>query len=136
MDSRAGLSPVDVGYSLATTRCAFEHLAAVVAAGRDDLVAGLAALAGRGVVDQDLDQALDQGPGQGTDVLVGHGVARSRGATAVLFTGQGAQRLGMGRTLHAAFPVFARAFDAAVAELDKHLDRPPPSRRCATWWGG
>ncbi|WP_224111102.1 type I polyketide synthase, partial [Mycobacterium avium] len=34
------------------------------------------------------------------------------------------QTLGMGRQLHAGYPVFAEAFDAVVAELDRHLLRP------------
>ncbi|WP_201789581.1 type I polyketide synthase, partial [Mycobacterium avium] len=38
--------------------------------------------------------------------------------------GQGSQTLGMGRQLHAGYPVFAEAFDAVVAELDRHLLRP------------
>ncbi|WUC40210.1 SDR family NAD(P)-dependent oxidoreductase (plasmid) [Streptomyces sp. NBC_00557] len=97
----------DLGFSLATTRAALEHRAVVTGADREQVLRGLAAVAAG-------DPAAN----------VVRGVARGDAVGAFLFTGQGAQRLGMGRELHAAHPVFAQALDAAVAELDRHLDRP------------
>ncbi|MFQ2845946.1 polyketide synthase, partial [Mycobacterium paragordonae] len=48
------LDPLDVGFSLATTRSVFEHRAVIVGADRPQLMAGLASLAagepGAGVV--------------------------------------------------------------------------------------
>nr|WP_323378246.1 polyketide synthase [Streptomyces smaragdinus] len=99
--------PVDVGFSLATTRSVLTHRACVVGGDRARLLAGLTAVA--------------QGRGDGGVV---RGAGRRGGRTAFLFTGQGAQRLGMGRALHAAFPVFAEAFDEAAAALDAELPRP------------
>ncbi|HEX2130191.1 MAG TPA: type I polyketide synthase, partial [Actinophytocola sp.] len=101
------LRPADVGLSLATTRTGFDHRAVVCGTDRAELVRGVAALA-----------AGEAAPGVVRDV------AEDPGALAVLFTGQGAQRLGMGAGLAAAFPVFATAFDEVCTELDVYLDRP------------
>ena len=104
---RPGLRSADVAYSLATARTAHRHRAVVVGSCRAEFLRGLVAVAD-GV----------QVPG------VVSGVAGGGGRSAFLFSGQGAQRAGMGLGLCAAFPVFAGAFDEVCAELDKHLDRP------------
>ncbi|MEU9117971.1 SDR family NAD(P)-dependent oxidoreductase [Streptomyces sp. NPDC048483] len=102
---RPELSPVAVTRSLLSTRAGLDHRAAVVGADREALLAGLGALA-------------DGEPAVG--VVRGH-VAAGAGRVGVLFSGQGAQRLGMGRELYDRFPVFAEAFDAVCGELERAL---------------
>jgi pimaricinolide synthase PimS1 len=99
------LEPVDVGHTLLTARAQLEQRAVVLGATREELLAGLDALAA----------------GEPAANVV-TGDARY-GMTAFLFTGQGAQRPGMGAALYRALPVFAAALDAVCAELDERLGR-------------
>ncbi|MFD7439716.1 type I polyketide synthase, partial [Streptomyces sp. NPDC059861] len=110
VESRPELAAVDVAYSLATGRALLDQGAAVLGESRADLLKGLAALAG----------STD---GQKVASVVGTPTARA-GKVAFLLTGQGAQRLGMGRELYESSAVFAAALDEVCAHLDPLLVRP------------
>ncbi|MFJ6775768.1 type I polyketide synthase, partial [Kitasatospora sp. NPDC091257] len=104
-DGRPQPDPADLGHAL-LGRAALAHRAVVLGADAADLAEGL-------------DTVTTGTPS--AHVVAG---ATVEGQTAFLFTGQGAQRVGMGRGLYEAFPAFAAAFDAVCAELDLLLDRP------------
>ncbi|GAA2477717.1 hypothetical protein GCM10010276_12520 [Streptomyces longisporus] len=97
---RPGLEPAEVGWSLATSRTAFEHRAAVVGGDTGGLLAGLGCLA-------------DGVPG--ADVV--SGVARSCGRAVFVFPGQGSQWLGMGCGLAEVSGVFAGRLAECSAAL-------------------
>ncbi|HWX46141.1 MAG TPA: SDR family NAD(P)-dependent oxidoreductase, partial [Solirubrobacteraceae bacterium] len=101
----AGLRPGDVGLAL-TGRSQLRDRAVVLGESREELLGGAA--------------ALERGEDGGNVV---RGVAGDGGERlAYLFTGQGAQWVGMGRELHEAFPVFRSAFDEACGYLDGPLE--------------
>ncbi|WP_367139290.1 MULTISPECIES: type I polyketide synthase [Streptomyces] len=106
--SRAGdvdVSPLDVAFSLATTRTALEHRAVVQGETPAELAEGLRAVA-------------SGAPAPG----VARGHSGSSGRVGFLFSGQGSQRLGMGRELYASYPVFAAAYDEVCAHLGAAID--------------
>ncbi|MFC5889755.1 SDR family NAD(P)-dependent oxidoreductase, partial [Kitasatospora aburaviensis] len=103
--SEPGLSLADVGFSAVVSRAQLDSRGVVVASDRDELLAGLAALA---VGDP------------AARVVEGRVVP---GRTAVLFTGQGSQRARMGVELAGAFPAFDTALEQVCAELDPLLGR-------------
>ncbi|MGC4951509.1 type I polyketide synthase [Streptomyces sp. DT224] len=106
LDARPEQGAADLARSLATTRTAHKHRLAVLGTTRDDLAAGLDALLARTPAEH---------------VLTG--TAR-RARTGFLFTGQGSQRIAMGRGLYVAHPVYAAAFDAVCDAFDQHLELP------------
>ncbi|WP_405591118.1 thioester reductase domain-containing protein [Streptomyces sp. NBC_01092] len=93
----------DIGHALATERVAFDHRAVVTGTDRAELTDALGALAA------------------GTTRPT---TTHAAPTTAFLFTGQGAQRIGMGQTLYDTFPAYAEAFDQVTAALDPHLPHP------------
>ena len=106
--ARPQLRVADVGLSLAG-RSAFAHRAVLLGGEREELLEALGAL------------AADARPSR---VIEGVAPASGGARTAFLFTGQGAQRAGMGRELYGISAVFKDALDELCDELDRHLDRP------------
>ncbi|MGW3007154.1 SDR family NAD(P)-dependent oxidoreductase, partial [Streptomyces sp. NPDC001155] len=94
--------PVDVAWSLAATRTAFENRAVVLEAERSELAVGLSALA--------------SGEVTGAGVVRG-AVAGGADRVVFVFPGQGAQWVGMGRELWDVSPVFAASMEACEAAL-------------------
>ncbi|MBB4712580.1 acyl transferase domain-containing protein/NADP-dependent 3-hydroxy acid dehydrogenase YdfG/acyl carrier protein [Streptomyces luteogriseus] len=100
----SGVSPLDVGVSLVGTRSAFEQRAVVLGAGREELLAGVRALAGGGHV---------------SGVVTGRAVDSG---VVFVFPGQGSQWVGMGRELWDASPVFAESMVACERALAPFVD--------------
>ncbi|MEU5540474.1 type I polyketide synthase, partial [Streptomyces sp. NPDC020362] len=103
--TNAEVPPLDVAFSLATTRTALEHRAVVQGETSAELAEGLRAVA-----------SGSPAPG------VVRGLSGTGGRIGFLFSGQGSQRLGMGRELYDSYPAFAAAYDEVCAHLDAALD--------------
>ncbi|MFF1278945.1 SDR family NAD(P)-dependent oxidoreductase [Streptomyces marokkonensis] len=104
LKDRSDVASAPMAHALATTRSSFEQRAVILASTHQELAEEL--------------QNLHVGEA-GLRTVVGE--VRSGGRTAFLFSGQGAQRAGMGRELYEAFPVFAEAFDAVCAHVGDEL---------------
>ncbi|MGW7622068.1 type I polyketide synthase [Streptomyces antimycoticus] len=95
----------DVALSLVTTRSVLEHRAVVVGSDRQELLAGLGAVAEKSAH-----------PG----VVVGE--SATPGRSVFVFPGQGAQWVGMAVGLMESSPVFAEAMAECEAALAPHVD--------------
>ncbi|WP_433655140.1 type I polyketide synthase [Nocardia sp. CA-128927] len=103
VDADPEVAVADVGFSLVTTRSAFDHRAVIVGSCRPDFLSGLDSLA-RG----------------GSAPHVVQGVGSGVGGPVFVFSGQGSQWVGMGRELLESSPVFAerlRECSVAVGEF-------------------
>ncbi|MFJ4659032.1 beta-ketoacyl synthase N-terminal-like domain-containing protein, partial [Nocardia sp. NPDC088792] len=97
--------PTEIAYTLAAARSVFEHRAVVVGARRDDLLAGLTALA-----------AGAPAPG------VVRGVTTTERKAVFVFPGQGAQWTGMAVELMGSSAVFQAAMTECADALRPHVD--------------
>ncbi|MGW1159814.1 type I polyketide synthase [Streptomyces sp. NPDC002519] len=100
---------VDIAAALIARRTVLRERAVVLAASREEALAGLTALA----------EGTDDGP-----LVVRGGTERPDAARGVVlvFPGQGAQWRGMGRELLDTWPVFARRIEECARHLADHVD--------------
>ncbi|CAM4472946.1 Beta-ketoacyl-acyl-carrier-protein synthase I [Mycobacterium basiliense] len=99
--------PIDIAYSLATSRTTFNHRAVVVGSERDELLGGLRSLAA-----------------DATSSAVVRSAAPDATKTAVLFSGESAQLVGVGQQLYARSPIYAAAFDEVCSHFDEQIGTP------------
>lgn len=103
------LSINNYGFTVNTTRSHFEHRLAIQASTSAEVKAGLDAFISNTNI-----------PALST----GHAKPGAQPKIAFLFTGQGAQYIGMGRGLYETQPVFRAALDQCAEILNSILDRP------------
>lgn len=106
LEGHAEVDPAALAHTMARHRAHLEVRAAVRGESVAELSSALSALA-----------AGD------ADARVLAGEAKP-GRVAVVFTGQGSQRAGMGRKLHDALPAFRSAFDEVARAIGAYLPRP------------
>ncbi|GAA2404741.1 hypothetical protein GCM10010191_10590 [Actinomadura vinacea] len=104
LDDDPGGSAADIGFSLATTRSTFDHRAVVVGRDRDELAAGLEALAAGTPADRVVTGAAGPDP-----------------KVVFVFPGQGSQWAAMGRELLESSPVFRAQAEACAEVFDPML---------------
>ncbi len=103
LEDNPDLSPLDVAYSLATTRSSLSHRAVAIGGDREQLLAALSALA----------------DGRESPVAA---VAAPDHRPVFLFPGQGAQHPQMALELYRSSPAFARHLDRCEEALEPHVD--------------
>ncbi|MBL1074538.1 amino acid adenylation domain-containing protein [Nocardia sp. 2] len=106
LTERAELDPLDVSFSLATGRSAFEHRAVVVGRDRDDVRRGLDALAAG-------EPSAQVVTGRAVDAI---------GGPVFVFPGQGSQWIGMAAELLDSAPVFADHIAEVERAFAAHVD--------------
>ncbi|CAM4470368.1 Beta-ketoacyl-acyl-carrier-protein synthase I [Mycobacterium basiliense] len=99
--------PVDIAYSLASSRTQFDHRAVVVGRGRDELLDGLRSLAA----------------GEASSAIL-RGLANVSARTAAVFPGEGARLTGVGSQLYSSFRMYANAFDEVCSIFDEQMEVP------------
>ncbi|MEV5881018.1 acyltransferase domain-containing protein, partial [Streptomyces sp. NPDC052101] len=97
---------VSVARSLVMSRASLEHRAVVVAGGREELLAGLEAVAG----------------GESAAQVVSGTVAGEPSGAVFVFPGQGSQWLGMAAELLECSPVFAETIEQCAAALAPYVE--------------